>query len=93
MNEVQIEDPGGLLQPDPTPEELDITTDLEEQYYNADDDSSCDSNPAPGLRRQAASVASSDSSASSDGEHPVWYTEKASLRAGHSSSGDWRISI
>jgi len=33
FGEVQIEDPDGLLEADPIPEELDVTTNLEEGYY------------------------------------------------------------
>jgi len=55
FGEVQIEDPDGLLEADPIPEELDVTTNLEEGYYN---DGSRSSSP-PSLARNQATVASS----------------------------------
>jgi len=55
FGEVQIEDPDGLLEADPIPEELDVTTNLEEGYYN---DRGSSASP-PGLSRNQATVASS----------------------------------
>jgi len=40
FGEVQIKDPDGLLEVDPIPEELDVTANLEEGYYNDGDSSS-----------------------------------------------------
>jgi len=55
FGEVQIEDPDGLLEADPSPEELDVTTNLEEGCY---DDGGSSSSP-PSLTRNQATVASS----------------------------------
>jgi len=55
FGEVQIEDPGGLLEADPIPEELDVTTNLEEGYYN---DGGSSSSP-PSVTRNQATVTSS----------------------------------
>jgi len=55
LGEVQIEDPDGLLEADSIPEELDVTTNLEEGYYN---DEGSTSSP-PSVTRNQATVASS----------------------------------
>jgi len=55
FGKVQIEDPDGLLEADPIPEELDVTTNLEEGYYN---DGGSSSSP-PSVTRNQATVTSS----------------------------------
>jgi len=51
FGKVQIEDPDGLLEADPIPEELDVTTNLEEGCYN---DGGSSSSPPSLVRNQAA---------------------------------------
>ena len=99
-NEFQFEDPDGLLEDDPSPEELNIAEDLEDGYYMDNSSSgSLDSAPSslPVLRRQQGTVASSSNGGSTyqeafyeDGsEATTWIPPLVDRPVDKSSIGSW----